>query len=528
MKKQFQKEKGITLVALVISIVILLILAGITIGTLTGENGLFTRAQQAKEKTLEAQKNEEAAMSEYMDEMDKYITDYAEGKWNSDKKVNSPKLMEGMTGVYWDETGKEVEVTSANKDNWYNYDNQKWANAKTKDGSYWVWIPRYAYQIESGCYTNTAGKISIKFLQGTSNKDSDGKEISTKYPAVENGKMTDYVVHPSFTNGKANNYMNGEWDKELTGYWVAKYAAGYQECTQTISEDGSIIEPTTNTSNIKYSDKNYTNCNSDYTTNAISQNLTELLQMSYPVFKPLTYAYNCITTGDIYTLAQEIAKAKEFYGLNSKQTDSHQMKNSEWGAVAYLTQSKYGRNGTEITINNKNLSNLNSKNIYAITGYANTTANDNSASTTNNKTGIFDLSGCVWEYTAGYVSNGDEKLNLYGKTYASIETNSNGYKTLSTKYATVYPFDSSNLGEQYYKLKSETYGFGDAILETSDRSNTSNSWNSDYSYFPYTSYPFFVRGSSLGNSSFAGTFAFYYYNGNLNRYCGFRSVLVAL
>ena len=527
MKNQFQKEKGITLVALVITIVILLILAGITIGVLTGENGLFTRAQQAKEKTIEAQKNEDETISKYMEQIDEYIyLDYANGKWNENQKVNSPQLMEGMTGVYWDETGKEVEVTSANKDNWYDYDNQKWANAKTKDGSYWVWIPRYAYQIESGCYTNTAGKISIKFLQGTSNKDSDGKEISTKYPTVTGGKMADYVVHPSFTNGKANNYMNGEWDKELTGYWVAKYAAGYQECTQTIAEDGSITEPTTNTSNIKYSDKKYTY--NSYSSNAISQNLKSLPQMSYPVFKPLTYAYNCITTGDIYTLTQEIAKAKEFYGLNSKQTDSHQMKNSEWGAVAYLTQSKYGRNETEVTRNSKNLNNLNLKNIYAVTGYTNSTAKDNSASTTNNKTGIFDLSGCVWEYTTGYVSNGNANINSYGKSYASTETNPEGYKTLSTKYATVYPYDSNNAGDKYNNSKSETYGFGDAILETSTRSVGSNSWNRDYSNFPYSSYPFFARGGHCGDNSSAGMFAFSSYGDNLNDNFGFRSVLVAL
>ena len=526
MKSKEKYNNGITLIALIITIVILLILAGIAIAALTGENGLFTRAQQAKDKTIEAQKNEEATISEYMDEMDKYITDYAEGKWNSDKKVNSPKLMEGMIGVYWDENGNEIEVTSENSDNWYNYDKQKWANAKTKDGSYWVWIPRYAYQIENGCYTNTAGKISVKFLQGTSNKDSEGKEISTKYPTVTGGKMADYVVHPSFTNGKANNYMNGEWDKELTGYWVAKYAAGYQECTQTIAQNGTITEPTTNTSNIKYSDKKYTY--NSYSSNAISQNPSSLPQMSYPVFKPLTYAYNCITTGDVYTLTQEISKAKEFYGLNSKQTDSHQMKNSEWGAVAYLTQSKYGRDGTEVTINSKNLNNLNSKNIYAVTGYANSTANDNSASTTNNKTGIFDLSGCVWEYTAAYVSNGDSNIDLYGKSYASTEINPNGYKTLSTKYATVYPYDSSNLGTTYNNLKSETYGFGDAILETSNRSNTSNSWNSDYSIFPCSANSFFIRGGDYGSSSKAGTFAFGSNDGNISSYCGFRSVLVAL
>ena len=521
--------KGITLVALVITIIILLILAGITIMALTGDNGLFTRAQQAKNKTIEGQEKEQAAMNGYQEEMDKYISGISteEGSWNSSKKVNSPQLMEGMTGIYWDDSGNEVEITSTNDDNWYNYDEQKWANAKTQDGSYWVWIPRFAYQIESGCYTSSKGTIAIKFLQGTSNKDSDGNEISTKYPTVTNGKMEDYVVHPSFINGKDNNYMNGEWDTELTGYWVAKYAAGYQECTQTVASNGSITNPTTDTSKIKYSDKNYTY--NSYSSNAISQNPTTLPKMSYPVFKPLTYAYNCITTGDIYTLSQEIAKAKDFYGLNSSKTDSHQMKNSEWGAVAYLTQSKYGRNGTEVTINSKNLSNLNSKNIYAVTGYANSTANDVSASSTNNKTGIFDLSGCVWEYTAAYVPNGNSNLNSYGKSYASTIANTEGYKTLSTKYATAYPYDSSNAGATYNNLKSITYGFGDAILETSTRSSGVSSWNNDYSYFPYLSAPFFVRGGSYSNSSGAGTFAFDVSGGgNSDYYCGFRSVLVAL
>ena len=57
------KEKGITLVALVITIVILLILAGIAIAALTGNNGLFSRAQQAKEETIKSQLKEEITMS---------------------------------------------------------------------------------------------------------------------------------------------------------------------------------------------------------------------------------------------------------------------------------------------------------------------------------------------------------------------------------------------------------------------------------------------------------------------------------
>lgn len=64
------KDKGVTLVALVITIVILLILAGITISTLTGDNGLFKRAQQAKEKTKESQNEEEKSIEDYISKID--------------------------------------------------------------------------------------------------------------------------------------------------------------------------------------------------------------------------------------------------------------------------------------------------------------------------------------------------------------------------------------------------------------------------------------------------------------------------
>ena len=55
---KFLKEKGITLIALVVTIVILLILAGVSIAMLTGDNGILTQAQNAKNKTEEAERNE--------------------------------------------------------------------------------------------------------------------------------------------------------------------------------------------------------------------------------------------------------------------------------------------------------------------------------------------------------------------------------------------------------------------------------------------------------------------------------------
>ena len=385
--------------------------------------------------------------------------------------------------MYWDDNGQEVDVTKDNQENWYNYSEQKWANAKTKDGSYWVWIPRYEYKINSNDKT-----INVKF-------------IKTETITVDN----DYTyIHPAFTNGTKNNFKNGEWDKEIPGFWVAKYAAGFQECTQKIT-NGNIIEPTTDPNKVTYSDKTYTSYNSSCTTNALSQKLTESeyasQKISYPVFKPLTYAYNIISTGDSYTISQEIAKARDFYGLDQNTADSHMVKNSEWGAVAYLTQSAYGRNGTEVTINRKMLNNS-GKNIYVVTGYSEKTPNGVSASTTNNKTGIFDLSGCIWERTAAYIANENEHLNKHGSSYTTSKT--------STKYATVYPYNESsdNDTNNWTAYKNSNYGYGDAILETSTSGSESSSWNSDYSKFAYMGNPFFVRGGHYNAGVDAGIFAF--------------------
>ena len=60
-----KEQKVITLVALVITIIILLILAGISIATLSGDNGLFTRAQQAKNETINGQERENKALDSY-------------------------------------------------------------------------------------------------------------------------------------------------------------------------------------------------------------------------------------------------------------------------------------------------------------------------------------------------------------------------------------------------------------------------------------------------------------------------------
>ncbi len=62
-KNEEKANKGITLIALVITIIVLLILAGVTIATLTGENGVLTKVQTAKNKTNEASVREKAQIA---------------------------------------------------------------------------------------------------------------------------------------------------------------------------------------------------------------------------------------------------------------------------------------------------------------------------------------------------------------------------------------------------------------------------------------------------------------------------------
>ncbi len=162
------------------------------------------------------------------------------------------------------------------------------------------------------------------------------------------------------------------------------------------------------------------------------------------------------------------------------------------GSSSIFTQSVCGRNGEGVTINNKNLNNS-EKNIYAVTGYSEEIPNGVSASTTNNKTGVFDLSGCVWERTAAYIANENEHLNIYGSSYTTLKT--------STKYATVYPYNASNdsSANNWTAYKNSSYGYGDAILETStaetstsEQEQLTNAWENNYSNYPYTHGTFFL------------------------------------
>ena len=243
-----KKNNGITLVALVITIVILLILAGISISALSN-TGIFQKAKDAKKKSEEATKKEQSLLYGYEDELSKYTS---KDRW--DGKVNKPELMTGMTAIKFIEPtdsteGKDEKVSDSSKNDWYNYSEKKWANAQTEDGSMWVWIPRYAYRINKSTKT-----CDIVFLIGTSDNyyDKDGNLQTAQRQTSENQtietdstKTDKYTVHPAFTDETKINYANGGWKKELAGIWVSKFEAGFASGNNNKSDSSTFIKPVT-------------------------------------------------------------------------------------------------------------------------------------------------------------------------------------------------------------------------------------------------------------------------------------------
>ena len=432
---------------------------------LTGSNGILTQAQNAKKETEEAQKEEENILGDY----ENYLSQYANGGYVESKGVNAPVLKDGMELVTYNEETKNWDTN--NYSSAYDYlagegaednNSSKWANARvTIDGvdSYFVWIPRYAYKIT---YNNPSdisqgGKIDVKFLIGTSDQyyDNEGKLQTAKRATTgQEDTTSDYYVHPAFTN----NVDLGGWRNELTGIWVGKY-------------ESSLIDKT-NKENILTNDEE---------TGSILLSDEENINKAIAIQEDMSSWRYC-TVGNFYTNARQYAE-----NLNS-----HMIKNSEWGAVAYLTHSQYGRNGNEVDKND---------NENCITADGGIEINPKQSST-GNVYGIYDLSGCTSEFVAIYYNEGAaSNLLRYGNSFAS-----QGGKSIEN--VTTY------IGENV----EENYIIGDTTQET-------NSWNGNRANFVSYTNPFLKRGGDFEIGGSAGIFVFGSSSGIYNSNTSFRICL---
>ena len=499
-----KSSRGITLVALVVTIVVLIILATVSINAVLGENGLIKKAQQAQELHEQGTQQEQNELDAYVGYLDKELNNgnYQDKYLDSTLPV-SPRLAEGMTKVKYNSTSGKWEKVTDDSTAWYNYANKEWANVVLGDATFnsdgtldetrpytqLVWIPRFAYQITSYYHTagdeTTAGNINVVFIDENNQDKEKTTTYSTTYPSATAGAttgMSGYVVHPAF-----------DYDgKHLTGFWMGKFESSHTGCTTDVATGQA-----------------------DFTGNEIM------------TVKANVTSWRNITIGDAFTTCLNMNRSGNPYGLRSSDAvvDPHMVKNTEWGAVAYLSKSIYGKNTEEVYINNSydyitgNAGNTPDAAYAAgITNAYNTTGGVK-ASTTGNVYGVYDMSGADWEIVTAYVNNG----------HGNLATNGSSLINAASKYKNVYTATDTGGNDSQsgnYDLSIPTNGhYGDALYETSGSYTSQNAWYKDYSNFPYTYDLFFARGGGAGGKSLAGVFSFNNTDGDVHTSISFRMVV---
>ena len=220
-----KKNKGITLVALVITIIILLILAGISISALTN-TGIFQKTKDAKQKSEDAELDQNTKLDEYENEIDKYLPKKDNNKTVSDAikegKDNKPLSTDKNTELT-DEKGNKVVVPAGFKVT---------EDATTVDqgiviedvtsgataGSQFVWIP-------VGTITKADGtQVVINLNRYTFANDDNGT------PTAQNENIVENYYQEVETSNKANTLAKSISNfkssvEENGGYYIGRYEA---------------------------------------------------------------------------------------------------------------------------------------------------------------------------------------------------------------------------------------------------------------------------------------------------------------
>ena len=393
---------------------------------------------------------------------------------------------------------------------WYNYENKEWANAvilfdestnssyqagdtipESAIESYFVWIPRYRYQIfDDGNYTDlTSTENSTQTIQiAFENKDT---------PVSNGSAVGSWLTHPAFTAFNSN------------GMWVGKFETGTTLTSDYNVRNGDAIQ-----------------------------------------IKPNVASWRSIQVANAFYTSYDY----------KRNLDSHMMKNTEWGAVAYLQHSIYGSQASVRINNNSSYITGYQANNEPTCGYTGTneecnrycndgtcnTAYPNSvlASTTGNITGIYDMSGGAWEYVMGVMV--DEEGNpmsgrnsiynsgfngTFGCPTCNNDTSgltelTNGYSWPENKYYNTYAY--ATVDEQYQRrilgdATGEMGPFASATYLTQTRQI--NSWYFNLSSFVFSSLPWFMRGATNTDGIYANTFAFGSTYGSVLNSIGFRLIL---
>ena len=372
--------------------------------------------------------------------------------------ANAPVLASNMIPVYYDEANsvwKKADKNNSQKDyRWYSYSSTgeykgMWANAVTvKDTNRQTYLNATPGTTISMDDIITMWVWIPRFNAVTPSNYNGGTQAKPNAIDVTFVKQNETAID-AFTFG----------NKELSGFWYGKFEVG-----------GTLASSCTN----------------------------ETCNVSNIVVKPNMTSLRSQKVSSYFFASRSMEQPNNSFGFINSEVDTHMSKNNEWGAVAYLTHSIYGRctdstTCTEVGINN---------NGSYITGYgapAGSKYNDTNgayntslgkdASTTKNIYGIYDMSGGAYEYVMG----------VYNKAI--------GYSGFSSLPDTKY----------YNNYTGSSYT-GHALDETAG-------WYSDDAYFPNMSVSWFLRGGHYGNSTIAGVFDFHRGNCQLDSNYSSRFVI---
>ena len=412
---------------------------------------------------------------------------------------NAPVLDDGLIPIVFDTSdGTVVKTVSSSDASWYDYSSQEWANAVlvkesgTQTRTYYKNNPGVSID-ESDILAYYVWIPRYSYMIWTTGTSDSGQEqtIEIKFESTDiistGTQVGEYITHPAFW---WDNNSNGVRDsgEELSGIWVGKFETGGMATA--------------------------------------------------PLIKPNISSLRSQTVSKQFTIAQIFGTST--YGITSN-IDAHMMKNSEWGAVAYLSHSKYGVN-REIYINNSSgfytgrsggnvggstaintvytsqtsTTQYKTYGFYTWDGYlleydTNTKSSTHDiskvASTTGNITGVYDMSGGAYEYVMGYYSPASSTWGAASGVNKAGFTSQPDSKYYDN-YTTTSALTACNGGICY----------GHGLSEVSK-------WYGDYALFVDRDRPWFIRGAYYGSD--AG--AFYFSNslgGAYNNHAA-RSVLLA-
>ncbi len=442
-----------------------------------------------------------------------------------------------------EENGHAVKANLTSE--WYNYSTQKWANAvilRRKEDyaagevipeenieSYFVWIPRYEYEIWNGeeetnrftAVEENLGEIPDATQNEKLNKQQsiNIKFVNKNVPIVTGSTKDSWLTHPAFVSFDCN------------GFWVGKFETGY-------NQNDDVQNLNTNGWTTKKAEK-------------------DTIASDRVIIKSNVYSWRGIRVANAFYTSYNY----------KRELDSHMMKNMEWGALAYLTNSKYGRcngNCTEVRINNsssfvtgssavkephKGYDNYNTdtgtNELHAdidgvVVNYENLLSVI--SSTTNNYYGVYDTAGGAWEYVMGVMVDEHGKPasgrnDLYNSNFIGTLTcptcderskeewikEDNGMEWPDTRYYDIYNYDTTTWKFQRGHLGDATKEMGP--FYTINTTRYVSEWYSDDAFFVGNGVPWFVRGGVATYGVESGTTAFAWATGATSAVDSFRIVL---